>query len=193
MRTMDLSSFPQSGFSRGRPGWFVLLWWLVQATLFRCSLHNAYGFRNALLRLFGAKIGKGVKVRPDADLYFPWRITVGDHSWIGNRATLYSLDTITIGSNCVVSQEAYLNTGSHDIHQPTFTLITKPIVIEDGAWVGARTFVNLGVTIHTNAVVGAMSNVTKNLPADMVCVGNPCKPIKARKLLTDEEIAATAG
>lgn len=193
MRTMDLSQFPQSGFSRGRPGWYVLLWWLVEATLFRHSLHNAYGFRNALLRLFGAKIGPGVKIRPDAQFYFPWRVEIGAHSWIGNKAMLYSLAQITIGPNCVVSQEAYLNTGSHDITRPHFDLITRPIVIEAGAWVGARAFVNLGVTIHENAVIGAMSNVTKDLPANMICVGNPCKPIKERGLLRDSELPVLVG
>ncbi len=193
MPTMDLSRYPQTGFSRGRPGWYVLLWWLVQATVFRWSPHNAYGYRNCWLRLFGAKIGPGVKVRPDAEVYFPWRIAIGAHSWIGNRAVLYSLDTITIGAHCVVSQEAYLNTGSHDITRPHFDLITRPIVIEDGAWVGARAFVNLGVTIHENAVVGAMSNVTKDLPAGMVCVGNPCRPIRARHLQLDPQADAAAG
>lgn len=182
IRTADLSRYTASGQSLGRPAWFALLWWLVEATLFRGSLHHLYGFRNWLLRRFGATIGRGVKIRPDARFYYPWRVAIGDYSWIGNGAMLYSLAPITIGAHCIVSQEAYLNTGNHDITSPTFDLITQPIVIEDGAWVGARAFVNLGVTIGANAVIGAMSNVTKDMPAGMVCVGNPCKPIKPRGL-----------
>ena len=187
--TMDLSSFHLPGLSRGRPGWFVLLWWLVQATVFRWSFHQMYGYRAMLLRLFGAKIGRGVKIRPDARCHFPWRVAIGDHCWIGNGVMLYSLAPITIGTNCVISQEAYLNTGSHDITSPTFDLIVKPIIVEDGAWIGARAFVNLGVTIHVNAVIGAMSNVTKDMPANMVCVGNPCHPLKERGLKTAHDTA----
>lgn len=188
MPTVDLSGYNQSGYDRGRPGWYIMIWWLVQATLFRCSPHPCYGFRNGLLRLFGAKIGRNVKVRPDACCYFPWKITLGDHTWVGNGAVLYSLAPITIGAHCVISQEAYLNTGSHELTDPHFRLVIKPIVIEDGAWVGARAFINLGVAIRRNAVIGAMSNVTREMPANMVCVGNPCRPLRARGLAdaTDE-------
>lgn len=88
--TMQLATFDvrASGHPRGRPGWYVALWWLVQATLFRGSLHNAYGYRAALLRLFGAKIGKGVKIRPDAQFHFPWHVTIGDDAWIDHRRVL---------------------------------------------------------------------------------------------------------
>ncbi len=177
---MDLSHYEQHGYSRGRAGWIILLWWLVQATLFRCSPYPLHGFRRALLRLFGAKIGRNVLIRADAKFYFPWRVEIGDFSWIGSGVMLYSLERITVGAHCVISQEAYLNTGNHDIAAPHFDLIVKPIVIQDHVWVGTRAFVNLGVTIHDGAVIGAMSVVTKDMPANMVCVGNPCRPCKAR-------------
>lgn len=183
MQIVDLSRYDQSGYDRGRPGWFIQLWWLVQATIFQWSPLPCYGFRNGLLRLFGAKIGRGVKVRSDAHFYFPWKITLGDNTWVGNGAVLYSLAPITVGTHCVISQEAYLNTGSHELTDPHFRLIIKPIVLEDGVWVGTRAFVTLGVTIRRNAVIGAMSMVTREMPANMVCVGNPCRPLRQRGLV----------
>ncbi|AGB18537.1 WcaF family extracellular polysaccharide biosynthesis acetyltransferase [Thermoanaerobacterium thermosaccharolyticum] len=179
---IDLSKYDQSWYSRGRPNWYILFWWFIQGTIFRYSIHNMYGFRRFILRLFGAKVGRNVLIRPDAKFYYPWNVEIGDNSWIGDNVYFYSLDKIIVGSNCVVSQNTYLNTGAHDIADPHFGLITKPIVIKDGAWICANTFINLGVTIGYNTVIGAMSNVTKDMPDNMVCVGNPCKPLKLREI-----------
>ena len=194
---VDLSQYDPAQFQRGRPQWFIALWWLVQSSLFRWSLQPMYEYRNALLRLFGAKIGRNVRIRPDACFYYPWNVEIGDYSWVGNQAYFYSLDKIRIGAQCVISQQAYLNTGTHDVTDTGFRLIIKPIVIQDGAWVGARVFINLGVTLHENAVIGAMSMVTKDMPAGMICFGNPCQPVKTRLLIDrermDEELRALVG
>ncbi len=177
---MDLSCYNTAGYSRGRPGWVILLWWFIQATLFRCSPYNMHKFRCWLLRAFGARIGHHVVIRSDAKFYFPWHINIGNYCWIGSGVMFYSLERITVGEHCVISQEAYLNTGNHDITAASFDLMVKPITIQDKCWIGTRAFVNLGVTIHEGAVIGAMSMVTKDMPANMVCVGNPCRPIKKR-------------
>ena len=177
---VDLSKYDQSWYSRGKSNIFVLLWWFIQGTLFRFSLHNMYGWRNFLLRLFGAKIGKGVKVRASAKFTYPWKVSIGDYSWIGDNVKLYSLDEIIIGSNCVISQESYLCTGSHDIKDPHFGLITKPIVIKDGAWIASDVFVYPGVTIHEMAVVAARSTVVRDVPANEVHAGSPAKFVKKR-------------
>ena len=105
---------------------------------------------------------------------------IGDNSWIGDNVYLYSLDNIIIGDNCVISQNTYINTGGHSISDSTFDLITKEVHILDGSWVGANCFVNFGVVINENVVIGAMSNVTKDLPANSICHGNPCKKVKTR-------------
>jgi putative colanic acid biosynthesis acetyltransferase WcaF len=173
---IDLRQYDQSWFDRGRPGWFILLWWLVQAIAFPLSLHNAHGFRCALLRLFGAKIGTGVKIRPTARFTYPWKVEIGDYSWIGDDAILYSLDRITIGTHCVISQECYLCTGSHDPDRKAFNLVTAPLAIGNGVWIAADCFLAPGVKIGANAVIGARSSVFNDIPEQQVAWGSPCRP-----------------
>ena len=173
---MDLTKYDQSWFDRGRPGWYILLWWLVQGVLFPLSLHPSNGFRGWLLKLFGAKIGKGVVIRPTARFTYPWKITIGNYSWIGDDVVLYSLDRIAIGSNCVISQKSYLCTGSHDLRDIAFKLITAPIIIGDGVWIAADCFIAPGVSIGQDVAIGARSSVFKDQPAGQVCWGNPCQP-----------------
>jgi putative colanic acid biosynthesis acetyltransferase WcaF len=179
---VDLRRYDQSWFDRGRPGWFILLWWLVQAVIFPLTLHSAHGMRRWLLRQFGATIGAGVAIRPTARFTYPWKVTIGDYSWIGDDVVLYSLDAIRIGSHCVISQETYLCTGSHDSHDPTFNLQTGPITIGNGAWIAADCFVGPNVAIGANALVGARSSVFSNLPEQQVCWGTPCKPHHQREI-----------
>src|SRR5438105_4960330 len=105
MRCQDLSAFSLPAEFRGRPAWFVQLWWLVQSTLFRWSPQFMYGWRRLLLRLFGATIGRSVLVRPTARITYPWKIRIGDYSWIGDDVVLYSLGEIDIGAHVVVSQK----------------------------------------------------------------------------------------
>lgn len=176
----DLKSFRLPDNFRGRPAWVVQLWWIVQATLFRTSPQVLYAWRRFLLRLFGCTIGKGVLVRPTADVTYPWKVSIGDYSWIGHDVTLYSLGEIHIGANAVVSQGSYLCAATHDIEKPSFDIYDKPIFIEDEAWVAADVFVAPGVRIGRGAVVGARSTVLQNLPPMMVSFGNPAKPVRPR-------------
>jgi putative colanic acid biosynthesis acetyltransferase WcaF len=180
---MDLRTYDQSEFDRGRPGWFILLWWLVQAITFPITPHFASGLRCWILRQFGATIGQGVLIRPTARFTYPWKIRIGDGSWIGDDVVLYSLDTITIGEHCVISQKTYLCTGSHDIQSTRFDLTTAPIVIGNGVWVATDCFVAPGVTIGANSVIGTRSTVLGSLPATQVCWGSPCKAQYARELM----------
>jgi putative colanic acid biosynthesis acetyltransferase WcaF len=175
LELQDLTKFRVPRGFRGRSGIIVLLWQLAQATLFGMSPQPFYAWRRALLRLFGAKIGRQVIVRPTARITYPWKIEIGDFSWIGDRVELYSLDRITIGSNSVVSQQSYLCTATHDIHDIAFSYITAPIVIGDQAWVAADVFVAPGVTIGGGAVVGMRSTVLKDVPASMVAFGSPAE------------------
>ena len=172
---VDLRQYDQSDFDRGRPSWFILWWWFVQAIAFPLTLHNAHNFRCWLLRLFGAKIGTGVVIRPSARFTYPWKVTIGDYSWIGEDVVFYSLDEIVIGSHCVISQKSYLCTGSHDFKDKAFGLITSPIIIENGAWVATDCFIAPGVTVGANTVIGARSSVFKDIPAQQVAWGNPCR------------------
>ena len=179
-RVQDLASFKLPADFRGRSGLVVQLWWLVQATLFRWSPQLLYGFRRSLLRLFGAKIGVGVIVRPTVEIPYPWKLSIGDHSWIGDHAVLYCFAEITIGRNAVVSQKSYLCAGTHDYRSPGFDIQAFPIVIEDEAWLAADVFVAPGVTVGKGAVVGSRSSVFGDLPRMMVCLGSPARAVRAR-------------
>jgi len=118
---------------RGRSGWFVQLWWIVQSTLFGLSPQFMYRWRRWLLRLFGARLGRGVLIRPTARVTYPWKVSIGDWSWIGDDVVLYSLGEIEIGSNAVISQRAYICTASHDYTKPGFDIYSKKIVIGNDA------------------------------------------------------------
>jgi putative colanic acid biosynthesis acetyltransferase WcaF len=173
---VDLRKYDQSWYDRGRPGWYVLFWWFVQAIAFPLTPQPLSVLRRGLLRLFGARIGKGVLIRPTARFTYPWKVSIGDYSWIGDDVVLYSLDEINIGRQCVISQKSYLCTGSHDIHDPAFGLKTAKIAIGNGVWVTADCFVGPGVTIGANAVIGARSTVFNDMPPGQVCLGSPCRP-----------------
>jgi putative colanic acid biosynthesis acetyltransferase WcaF len=180
MNVQDLSSFELPPGFRGRHPAIVQLWWMVQATVFRWSPQFMYGWRRWLLRTFGATIGKAVLIRPSVTITYPWKVSIGDHCWIGDDATLYSLGEIVIGQNSVVSQKSYLCTGSHNFLVPSFDIFAKNIVIGPMVWIATDVFVAPGVSIGEGAVVGARSSVFKDLPANTVCIGNPAVPIRKR-------------
>jgi len=186
----DLSRFRLPPDFRGRPAWFVQFWWIVQATLFRMSPQVFYGWRRFLLRLFGAKIGRGVIIRPTAEITYPWKLTIGDYSWIGEYAALYTLGEIHIGDNAVISQHCYLAAATHDYTSPAFDMVARAITIEPEAWLAARVFVAPGVTIGRGAVVGACSVVLKDVPPMTICAGHPAKPLRPR--VSNDEPATLA-
>ncbi len=181
----DLSKFQVPHDFRGRSKVLIQLWWIVQATLFRISPQFMYEWRNFLLRLFGAKIGKGVKIRPTSNVTYPWNLSMGDHSWIGDDCTIYNLGRISIGNNVALAHKVYLCTGMHDYNDIFFAIYAKEIVICDEVWLPNDVFVGPGVTIGRGTVVGARSTVLCDLPEAMICYGNPAKPIKPRVMMPE--------
>jgi putative colanic acid biosynthesis acetyltransferase WcaF len=176
----DLSQYHEPGYDAGGSRIAMLLWWLVQSIAFPLTMHMAHGIRCQLLRLFGAKVGPHVRIRPTARFTYPWNIEIGDYSWIGDDAVLYSLAPIKIGRHCVISQKNYLCTGSHDMSDPRFGLVTGEVVVEDGVWIATDCFVGPNVRIGANAVIGVRSTVLDSMPPGQICVGTPCKPVKPR-------------
>ena len=158
------------------------IWMVFGKTVFRMSFHNWYRFRAALLRLFGARIGTGVAIRPTANIEVPWMLDIEDDASVGDHAILYSLGTIHIGRRAIISQFAHLCAGTHDHTDHTFRLIRTPVTIGDDVWIGADAFIGPGVTVGPLSVVGARSSTYKDLPARKVYVGNPARPIKDRVL-----------
>jgi len=178
MQKLNLFRLPQN--FRGRSGMTVQVWWFVQASLFKTSPQFFYGWRRFLLRLFGAKIGKNVIIRPSVTVTYPWKVEIGDDSWIGDNVEIYSLGEIIIGKNVVISQRSYLCAASHDYTKKDFPIFSQTILIEDECWLATDVYVAPGVRIGTGTVVGARSSVFKNLPAGKVCVGSPAIVIKDR-------------
>jgi putative colanic acid biosynthesis acetyltransferase WcaF len=179
-RYLNLSLFKVPAGFRGRPGWYVQLWWVVQALLFRTSPQIAYGWRRMLLRCFGAQVGVGAIIRPTVQVTYPWKVTIGDHAWIGDDVTLYSLGPIDIGAHSVVSQKSYICAGDHDYETVDFAIRGRPVRIGTQVWIASDVFVAPGVTIEDGVVVGARSTVVRSLEKGFVYVGNPARAVKPR-------------
>ncbi len=180
VRYQDLTRFRVPRTFRGRSTLFVQLWWIVQAVLFHPSPQIFFGWRRFLLRLFGARVGRGVLIRPSVEVTYPWKVSIGDHSWIGDGAILYSLSEITIGSHTVISQYCYLCAGSHNHQSLSFDQQGKPISIGSECWLATDVFVAPGISIGDATVVGARSTVLHDLPSAMICYGYPARPVRPR-------------
>ncbi len=159
-----------------------VIWNLAYAILFRPSPRPCHAWRSAILRLFGAEIGRGCHIYPKVKIWAPWNLDVHDEGSAADDVTLYSMAKITIGKRAIVSQGAHLCTGTHDYTDPNFQLIAIPITIGEEAWVCTEAFIGPGVTVGAGAVIGARAVATKDQPEWMVCAGNPCKPLRPREM-----------
>ncbi len=150
---MQLSKYNKAPWIAERPKYFVMLWMLFGEPLVRSSIPGSK-FRILLLRLFGAKIGNGVVIKPRVQIKYPWKLSIGDNSWIGEHVWIDNLAEVLIGHDVCISQGAYLCTGSHDWTSATFNLIMQPIVLEAHSWVCAKAIVGPGSIVGQGAVVG---------------------------------------
>jgi putative colanic acid biosynthesis acetyltransferase WcaF len=156
------------------------LWHVVNALFLQNPLNPSSKLKIGLLRLFGGKVGRGVIIKPGVNIKSPWRTEIGDYSMIGENAWLDSLTWIKIGRNVCISQGAYLCTGNHDWTDRAFALTEWTIVVEDGAWIGARANVLPGAYIATHSVIAAGSTISKRTEPYTIYAGNPAQPIKRR-------------
>jgi len=170
---MKLEMYDNSDFDRGAPGWKRGLWVIVRCVFFQNPCPWGSAFRSALLRSFGAKIGKGVGIGSNVNISFPWRLVVGDHVWMGDDVGILSLAQVTIESNVCVARRSFLCTGSHDVRREDFKLEVAPILIRTGSWIAIGSLILPGVTIGEGAVVSAGSVVLKDVPANCLVRGNP--------------------
>ena len=176
----DLSIYQTPKGFRGRSAFIVQIWGFVYAFFFRNSPQILYGWRRFLLRIFGAKIGKKAIIRPTVRITYPWKVSIGNYSWIGDDVVLYSLGEIEIGNNTVISQKSYLCTGSHNYVKETFDIFAKKITIGNSCWVATDVFIAPGVTVGDGAVIGARSTVFKELKPNWIYKGTPAIAHKAR-------------
>ena len=159
----DLRTFTVTGYDKGRGKTVQALWFAVMNTVFMAWFCPAR-LRVAILRAFGARIGEGVLIRHRVRVLWPWKLSVGDNTWIGEGAWLLNLEPIVIGSDVCLSQEAFLCAGSHDHRAADFRYRNAPITVRDGAWVAARATVLAGVTVGRHSVVGAGTVLARDLP-----------------------------
>lgn len=177
--TTNLKSYDNSWYN---PGPFLKrLAWCLCSFFF---VETAFPFPNklkiTLLKFFGADIGVGVVIKPKVKIKYPWNLSIGDYVWIGEAVWLDNLAYITIGNHSCLSQGAYLLTGNHNYKKASFDLILSPIVIEDGAWVCAKTTVCPGVTVGSHAILSTGSVASSDLKAFGIYKGVPAKIYKQR-------------
>jgi putative colanic acid biosynthesis acetyltransferase WcaF len=175
---MNLRKYTVAGFDRGAPKWLEIFWILSRCALFMTPIPYPSGIKVRVLRLFGAKVGKGVVIRSLVNISFPWRLEIGDDVWIGDGVWILSLAPISVESNVCISQRSYLCTGTHDYRKDTFDLVTKPIRIRKGCWIGAGAFVGPGVEVGPNSIISAGSIALRNVAAHTVVRGNPAEIVK---------------
>jgi putative colanic acid biosynthesis acetyltransferase WcaF len=178
-----LRSYNNASFSRGRSRLVEILWIIFDAALVSSRLPGSV-HRRLVLRVFGAIVGKRVVIKPGVRIKFPWRLQVGEDSWIGEDVWIDNLAPVQIGANCCISQGVYICTGSHNWKMPSFDLILRPVRIENGAWIAARSVIGPGVTVGEGAVVTLGSIATSDLPAWGVYQGTPAIFVKRRSVLS---------
>lgn len=159
--------------------------WMFGSLFFRLSPRPCFGFRRWLLRLFGATVGRDVHIYPSSHIYFPWNLSIGDWSSIGEWALVYNLGPVSVGERSTLSQRVHLCAGTHDYRDPAMPLLKPSITIGNGTWICADAFVGPGVTVGDGAVVGARAVAVKDVPAWTVVAGNPARVLKPRELIAD--------
>lgn len=183
MNKTDLSAFDNSDYNPGAGIVKRIVWYFVNACFFTSRWLPVSGFKVFLLRLFGAKVGRGVNIKPAVNIKYPWRLKIGDYVWIGEAVWIDNLANVTIGNNVCISQGALLLCGNHNFKKNSFDLITGEIRLEDGVWIGARSMVGPGVTCRSHSILSIQSAASSDLESYTIYRGNPAVPVKERKIL----------
>jgi putative colanic acid biosynthesis acetyltransferase WcaF len=159
-----------------------LLWYFVNIVFFK-NPFNIFSFIKVfLLKMFGARIGEGVVIKPAINIKYPWKLQMGNHCWIGEEVWIDNLSDVIIGNNVTLSQGALLLTGSHDHTREAFNFISFPIILEDGVWIGAKAVVFGGVSCKSHSILGINSVAESNLKPYIIYKGNPAIPVIERNI-----------
>jgi putative colanic acid biosynthesis acetyltransferase WcaF len=177
----DLSRFNNDWYVPG-PRWKILAWYLVNTLFINTYLPVPVRLKVALLRLFGAKVGRGVLLKPAVNIKYPWLLSIGNHVWIGEQVWIDNLTAVTLADHTCLSQGAMLLTGNHDYKRPTFDLMVGSITLETGAWVGARATVCPGVVVGSHAILAVGSVATQALAPYTIYQGNPAVAVRKRAI-----------
>jgi len=177
----NLSTFNNSWYNPGK-NWFIRTLWYFTNLIFFRSFFPFYSLKRSLLRLFGASVGKGLVLKPHVSIKYPWKLVIGDNVWIGENVWIDNLATVHLQNNSCLSQGALLLCGNHNYKKTSFDLIVGEIVIEEGAWVGAKAIVCPGVCLGSHSLLTVGSVAVKNLEAYWVYQGNPAQKVKIREI-----------
>jgi len=170
------------GLERGRSLAIEACWYICKCIFFLSPLPYPSLLKVFILKLFGAHVGKSVIIKPRVNIHFPWKLSLGDFTWLGEEVFILNFEPVHIGSHCCISQRVFICTGNHDYTRSDMAYRNRPITIGDGVWIGAQSFIAPGVSIGSESVVAACSLVTTDLPESMICKGNPCIPFKSRQV-----------
>jgi putative colanic acid biosynthesis acetyltransferase WcaF len=179
---VNLAQYDNRHYRPGAGAAMRVAWYCVNALLFNSWLWPESRLKCAVLRLFGARIGRGVVIKPRVNIKYPWNLQFGDYVWIGEGVWIDSLAEVRIESNVCISQEAFLLTGNHNYKDPAFGLIVQGIHIEEGAWIGARAIVCPGVRVRRNTVLTAGSMLSDDSVEDGIYRGNPAERVRERRI-----------
>lgn len=182
MSSIDLSKYNNSWYSYNASSFKAFLWYFTNAVFFKTSFFPISFLKVLLLRIFGAKVGSNVNIKPCINIKYPWRLSIGDNTWIGENTWIDNLGNISIGNNVCISQGALLLCGNHNFKKTSFDLIVGDITIEDGAWIGAKSIVCPGVTCKSHSILTAGSVATKDLEPYQIYQGNPAVAIRTREI-----------
>jgi len=189
---IKLELYDNSWYHPGRHKIVQIAWLFLGLPLLRSAIPFS-GIKCLVLRIFGAKVGRSVVIKPGVRVKYPWRIRIGDHVWIGEDSWIDNLTDIEIEDNVCLSQGVYLCTGNHDWSDQAFGLRIAPIHLSSGCWVGAKGFLLPGVCIGAGGVAAAGSVVLKNIPPWEIHGGNPAVFWKRRRIKpAGEPIASEA-
>jgi putative colanic acid biosynthesis acetyltransferase WcaF len=178
---MRLDHYTPGNYTPGAPYWKQLLWYFIGSPLVENRWFPSSWYKVWILQRFGAKMGHGIRIKPNVRIKFPWRLTVGDFVWLGEAVWIDNLAPITIESHVCLSQGVYLCTGNHDWNHPDFLLKTAPIHIQESSWLAAKSVVGPGVTVGHGAVLVLGGVTGRSLEPMMIYAGNPAQPIKSRQ------------
>lgn len=181
MSNVNLSKFDNSWYKPGNT-FKRFVWYFKNIFLFKSSLPWPNSLKIMTLRFFGAKVGRNVLIKPNVNIKYPWLLEIGDNVWLGEEVWIDNLAKVTFGNNVCLSQGAMLLCGNHDYKKETFDLIVKPIVLEDGVWVGAKSVVCPGVTMKSHSILAVGSVLTKDAEAYGIYQGNPAVMVKKREI-----------
>lgn len=159
----DFSKYDNSWYHPGGSFLKRLIWYFTNLLIIKNHWNPVNSLKVMTLRMFGAKIGRRVVIKPGVNVKYPWFLEIGDYTWVGEDVWIDNLAKVKIGSNCCISQGAMLLCGNHNYKKSTFDLIVRPIIVEDGAWVGAKSVLCPGVTAKSHSVLSVGSVANKDL------------------------------